>query len=156
MTHICIDDFAIKKRQKYGTIMIDIHTHKIIDMIESREQTDVVNWLKKYQNIQVVSRDGSITYKNAIDNAHPTATQVSDRFHLYKNLTGYAADYLRKKLKVIINVVIDEVPLSEVNTSTTTHFIEHNKNLTLAEKYVRLIQLQEQGKNKHKYVKYLI
>lgn len=68
-THICIDDFAIKKRQEYGTIMIDIHTHKIIDLIESREQVDIIKWLESYPNIKVVSRDRSITYKNAIQEA---------------------------------------------------------------------------------------
>jgi len=37
---VCIDDFALKKREKYATIMIDIESHKFIDMIESRELND--------------------------------------------------------------------------------------------------------------------
>jgi len=47
--------------------MIDIKTHRIIDLIPSRDCVDVVNWLKSYPNLKVVSRDGSITYKKAID-----------------------------------------------------------------------------------------
>lgn len=84
--------------------MIDIVTHNIIDMIESRDYLSVSNWLKTYKNLNVVSRDGSITYSNAITEAHPEAVQISDRFHLLKNLTDYSKEYLKTKLKQ--NIVI--------------------------------------------------
>jgi len=93
---VCIDDFALKKRQRYGTMMVDLETRKLVDMIESREQDDVCAWLKTYPNIQMVSRDGSRTYANAITDAHPNAVQISDRFHLVKNLTDYAKLALQK------------------------------------------------------------
>ena len=93
---VCIDDFALKKRQRYGTIMVDLETRKLIDMIESREQGDVARWLATYPNIQIVSRDGSRTYANAISEAHPNAIQISDRFHLVKGLTDYARLALQK------------------------------------------------------------
>ena len=38
---MCIDDFALKKREKYGTVMVDIETHRIVDMINSRDIEDV-------------------------------------------------------------------------------------------------------------------
>ncbi|MGL4730878.1 MAG: transposase [Clostridium sp.] len=44
ITAVCIDDFALKKRYRYGTVMIDINTHKVIDMIESREKDVVTKW----------------------------------------------------------------------------------------------------------------
>ena len=47
---ICIDDFALKRRYRYGTVMINIDTGKITDMIESREKDDVVKWLITYCN----------------------------------------------------------------------------------------------------------
>jgi len=37
ITKVCIDDFAIKKRHTYGSIMIDIETHRIVDLIASRD-----------------------------------------------------------------------------------------------------------------------
>ena len=48
---MCIDDFALKKRHDYGTVMIDIETHQIIDMIDSREEEDVRKWLEAYPNL---------------------------------------------------------------------------------------------------------
>lgn len=50
---VCIDDFAIRKRESYGTIMVDIETHRVIDLIPSRECEDVVEWLKTYPNLKV-------------------------------------------------------------------------------------------------------
>ena len=89
---VCIDDFALKKRQRYGTVMVNLETHKIVDMIESREPDDVRRWLCEYPNISVVSRDGSQTYAAAITAAHPKAAQISDRFHLVKNLAERATN----------------------------------------------------------------
>jgi transposase len=95
---ICIDDFALKRRHRYGTVMIDIETRRIIDILESREAAEVTQWLKTYPNIEVASRDGSSQYETAIRQAHPDAIQVSDRFHLIKNLT----DYVKKHISQIV------------------------------------------------------
>jgi DNA-binding NarL/FixJ family response regulator len=101
---VCIDDFALKKRQRYGTIMADFESGKVIDMIPSREPEDVSAWLRGFPNITVVSRDGSINYAAAISEAHPDAMQVSDRFHILKNLNEKIAGQFHKifKSRVVI------------------------------------------------------
>ena len=76
--------------------MIDIETHRIVDMIDSREINDVIAWLKTYPNLEVVSRDGSISYNSSIKQANPDIVQVSDRFHLIKGLTDGAKKYITK------------------------------------------------------------
>lgn len=126
--------------------MVDIKTHTIIDMLESREQAEVVKWLKSYPNIRIVSRDGSITYHNSITEAHAEAIQVSDRFHLYKNLTDYAIEYLKKHLKTIIEVVVDAIDIVGPVASEITKDNE-NRKLTLEEKYHKILLLQTQSKN---------
>lgn len=74
--------------------MIDIVTRRVVDLLESRETKDVATWLMTYPNIRVVSRDGSQSYAAAIKLAHPDAIQVSDRFHLVKNLTDSAKQHI--------------------------------------------------------------
>ena len=109
VTKVCIDDFALKKRHNYGSVMIDIDTHKIIDLLESRqEDDDVTQWLKTYPNLEVISRDGGTMYKSASDKAHPNAKQIFDRFHILKNLTDYAKDALKRLLKKQIKINEDE------------------------------------------------
>ena len=79
--------------------MIDIETHRIIDMIKSRQEEDITEWLKTYPNLEVISRDGGIVYKSSSEKAHPKAEQVSDRFHILKNLAEYATTALKRMLK---------------------------------------------------------
>ena len=66
--------------------MIDIKTNRIIDILNSRESSDVAKWLKSFPNITIVSRDGSNEYAKAIKSAHSNAIQINDRFHIIKIL----------------------------------------------------------------------
>ena len=84
---VCVDDFALRKRFSYGTVMVDLESHKIIDLIPTRNTNEVKEWLSKYPNIEVISRDGAQLYANAAERSHPGITQVSDRFHIIKGLT---------------------------------------------------------------------
>lgn len=78
--------------------MIDIESKKVIDLLDSREIPEVTEWLKTFPNLEVISRDGSISYASAIRQAHPNAIQVSDRFHLLKNLTDAAKKQVVKMI----------------------------------------------------------
>lgn len=78
--------------------MVDIDTHRVIDLLPSREVADVAEWLKSYPNLEVVSRDGSVSYKSAIEQAGSHLQQVSDRFHLLKGLTDAAKKFLSRLL----------------------------------------------------------
>ena len=84
--------------------MIDIYTHQIIDLIESRQESDVTKWLETYPNLKVISRNSGIMYKSASEKSHPKTRQISDRFHILKNLTDYAKDALKRILKMKINI----------------------------------------------------
>ena len=56
---VCVDDFAFRRRFSYGTVMVNLETHRIIDMIPSRDTNDVREWIQKFPNIEIVSRDGA-------------------------------------------------------------------------------------------------
>ena len=125
--------------------MVDIETHRVIDLIPSRECEDVVKWLKTYPNLKVISRDGSITYHNAITKAHPKAVQVSDRFHILKNLTSYCKEYLMKYFKAKISIKVPNKPKPGV---MTTSDVSANKKLTLEGKSNRAISMLTEGFSK--------
>ena len=102
----CIDDFAFRKGQRYGSVLVDIETRNVVDILNSREYDDVKRWLDGFPNLEIVSRDGSITYKKAISDAHENAIQISDRFHLLKNLTEYAKGYIKRKIPIHIDLEV--------------------------------------------------
>ena len=105
---ICVDDFALRKRFSYGTVMINLENHRIVDMIPSRDTNDVCNWLKTFHNIEVISRDGAITYASAATNSHPDVIQISDRFHLIKGLSEVICKYIFREFPARV-----EIPLTE-------------------------------------------
>lgn len=90
-----IDDWAFKKGINYGTAIVDLKRHKIIDLLADREAATVEQWLKARTNIQVVTRDRFSRYAKGVTAALPEATQVADRWHLIKNM----GDALKKLLE---------------------------------------------------------
>lgn len=84
--HIGIDDFAFKKRCRYGTIIINQETRRPIAILNGRDKETVVKWLEQHPTIQTVTRDGSSTYAKAISQALPHAYQITDRWHILKGL----------------------------------------------------------------------
>ena len=85
VTKICVDDFAFRKRYTYGTVMVDLETHRIIDILDSRETGKVEDWLRSYPNLQVISRDGAqaYAYASAAANSH---LGILVTYHLMKPL----------------------------------------------------------------------
>lgn len=82
-----VDDFAFRKGNSYGTILIDLEKRKPVDLLPDREGKTLENWLLAHPGIAIVSRDRSSVYAHAISNACPEAIQVADRWHLLKNLS---------------------------------------------------------------------
>lgn len=80
--------------------MVDVDTHRIVDLLASREVEDVAKWLRSYPNIRIISRDGSVSYKSAIEQAGADIQQVSDRFHLLKGLMDAAKKFISRLLSV--------------------------------------------------------
>lgn len=74
--------------------MVDIDTHRVIDLLDSREIDTVAEWLKTYPRLEIVSRDGSVSYNSAIKQANKDIVQISDRFHLLKGLTDASKKYI--------------------------------------------------------------
>jgi transposase len=77
-----IDDWAWRKGQTYGTILIDLERRCPIDVLPDRKEETVETWLRLHPEIEVVSRDRAGAYAEAARKGAPQAQQVADRFHL--------------------------------------------------------------------------
>jgi transposase len=82
-----IDDWAFRRGHRYGTILVDLERHKVIDLLEDREAGSASAWLKRHPEIQIVARDRGGVYAEAAAKGAPQAVQVADRWHLLKNAT---------------------------------------------------------------------
>lgn len=82
-----IDDFAWKKRFRYGTVLVDLERRTIIDILPDRDSATVEKWLAEHPEVEIISRDRGKEFRKAATRAAPQAQQVVDRFHLARNLS---------------------------------------------------------------------
>lgn len=89
-----VDDFAFRKASKYGTILVDLERHKVVDLLPDRSSETLAGWLRQHPNLDTVSRDRSPTYAEGISTGAPQAAQVADRWHLMRNLAETLDEFL--------------------------------------------------------------
>ncbi len=83
---LAVDDFALRRSRRYGTLVVDAASRLPIDVWDTREAEPLAAWLRAHPGIEVVCRDGSAAYRGAISAGAPEAIQVSDRFQLWQGL----------------------------------------------------------------------
>lgn len=101
---IGVDDWAFKKGNTYGTILVDLHSKEVVDLLPDRKAETLTQWLKCHPEVQVVSRDRYGPYALGAKNGAPQAIQVADRFHLLMNLGEATKKMFQAKGKVLKEV----------------------------------------------------
>ncbi|QCG94049.1 ISL3 family transposase [Azospirillum sp. TSA2s] len=74
-----IDDFAWRKGNRYGAILVDLERHAVIDLLPDRDADTAARWLEKRPDIAVVSGDRGAVYVDAARRGAPQAVAVADR-----------------------------------------------------------------------------
>jgi len=78
-----VDDWAWKKGQTYGTILVDLERRTVADLLPQRSAEQLAEWLKQHPEVEVITRDRFGLYASGAQRGAPQARQVADRFHLF-------------------------------------------------------------------------
>jgi predicted transcriptional regulator len=120
VTVLGIDDWAYRKGLTYGTILVNIETGQVIDVLAGRDANSLKKWLVKHPEIKIVTRDRASSYSSAVSSILPNTIQVADRFHLLKNFSDCVYDVIRIEYRNIVkSLYLESSEQLKVQTPTS-------------------------------------
>lgn len=158
--HLGIDEFAFRRGYRFGTLLVDLEIHRVIDLLPDRRQDSTAAWMRQHPDIQVVSRDRGGDFAAAATLGAPQATQCADRFHICKNLTEALQPFIARCLAEMLT---DKTPqddsasdpscpslsLAEWRPNIPAHVarVQQARRAERSARYQQAVELNKQGKS---------
>jgi len=113
-----VDDWAKRKGISYGTILVDLEAHRVVDLLPDRMAQTLTAWLQRHPGVAIISRDRSEQYATGATAGASHAVQVADRWHLLRNWAEVAKRVLKHHQAALRHVQL-VTPLSDNMTAAT-------------------------------------
>lgn len=148
--YVAIDDWAFRKGHTYMCSVVDHYTGEVLAVFDGRYPEELVRWLRSHPEVKLVTRDGSRDYASLISEGRPDAIQVTDRFHLVKNLKETMVDAIRgmlghKKEKQKYPYPDEEEALRMIKEDIAE--MGEAKHRCKVHEYLKIRRLQEEGRS---------
>jgi Transposase len=110
-----VDDWADRKRQTYGTVLIDLARRRPLALLPDREAKTFALWWQAHPGVAVITRDRSRAYTDGARQGAPEAIQVADRFPLLQNLAEALDQVLNAHGHILaaVNAALHQAPVPQ-------------------------------------------
>jgi transposase len=143
VTLLGVDDFALRRRHVYATVLVDLASNRPVDVLPDRRAEALAVWLREHPGIRVICRDRAGAYAEAAADAAPTADQVADRWHLWHNLSEHVEKTVARHRKCRVaprDPTHPDTAVSPVGASTEGKLVRRAR-----ERFAAVHALHQQG-----------
>jgi len=149
-----IDDFSFRRGFRFGTILVNLESRRVVDLLPDREADSSATWMRQHPDLMAVSRDRGGAYASAARVGAPQAIQYADRFHVLKNLResleGLLARHLANQCKQQTHTMLDEQasvwqPKRATRSSPTLERLQQSRREERLAHYEQVIALRKLG-----------
>jgi len=145
-----VDDWAMRKGQTYGTILVDLEQGWIVDVLPDRTAESLAQWLRDHPGVEMISRDRAGAYIEGARLGAPNAVQVADRWHLLKNLTDAVYKALQAQQATIEASLAQVQEAGKVPAPATEPAIPHDASATATPPSAADIARQQRVQEAHR------
>jgi transposase len=145
---LSVDDWAWRKKQRYGTMLMDLERSQVIDLLPERSADSFARWLGLHPEVEVITRDRSSLYADGGRQGASSAIQITDRYHLVSNLTE-AVEHDVQQLQIDARKQLAQIEAQKPGARNKPTLIETRRQRCRQARYQRYTKVHELHRGGH-------
>ncbi|MBO0796580.1 MAG: ISL3 family transposase, partial [Ktedonobacteraceae bacterium] len=134
------DEWAWRKGQRYGTILVDLEHRLPIDLLPDATAESFAIWLQAHPSVEMISRDRGTTKALGANRGAPQALQIADRGPLLRNLGEALENVLAKHHADLKQAFISPEEVGQLTAALDQQALVRLKALSQAEQHEAVAQ----------------